>query len=180
MSLSLFEYLLSKHGQVSVTATCFSGDKNNEEETMDILLMGAQSMKAQLMKTLSMRALLYWAILSGFLWSSLTQAHEGHDHAPVSIKSAIEISLKSAKKYSISGSPFAIGKLPSSWALLTDSDASIHENGRGYYVVGLNNPQEGKTLYLKIMLDGAIAGANYSGEFASMSANSSSSAHSGG
>ncbi len=132
------------------------------------------------MKLLSGKMLWCWVILCGFLWSQFALAHEGHDHAPVSIKSALEISLKTVKKYSASTSPFAIGKLPSSWASLTEADARIHENGRGYYVVAVNNMQEAKTLYLKILLDGSIAGANYSGDFAISSSVVVSSAKSGG
>ncbi len=111
--------------------------------------------------------------LCGLIWSQSGTAHEGHDHAPVSMKSAIDIGVDTAKKYSVSESPFGLGKLPASWAGLSDADASIHENGRGYYVVAVKNPQEQKTLYLKIMLDGKIAGANYDGNFFS-SANTSS------
>ncbi|HTF95177.1 MAG TPA: DUF6488 family protein [Cellvibrio sp.] len=120
-----------------------------------------------------------WLIaLCGFMWGQAGIAHEGHDHAPVSMKSAIDIGLKTAKKYSVSESPFGLGKLSASWAGLSDADASIHENGRGYYVVGVKNPQEGKTLYLKIMLDGKISGANYDGNF-TVSSNASSVVNSG-
>ncbi len=118
--------------------------------------------------------------LISFLWSQFALAHEGHEHAPVSIKSALEIGLKMAKKYAASSPPFAVGKLPASWASLTEADASIYENGRGYYVVAINNVQETKTLYLKIQLDGTIAGANFTGNFAESSSASSLSAKSGG
>lgn len=119
---------------------------------------------------------LFWVILVGGLGIQSAGAHEGHDHVPVSLKSALEISLKTVKKYVRTESPFAIGKLPSSWAACTEADASIHENGRGYYVVAVNNPQKSKTLYLKILLDGSIAGANYTGEFVLSSSGASSSA----
>ncbi len=104
------------------------------------------------------------ALFFGFLINSAF-AHEGHDHAPVSMKSAIEIGLQTAAQYTESEPPFAIGKLPGSWAALEKNDASIHENGRGYYVVALNNKQESKTLYIKILLSSEIADANYTGDF---------------
>lgn len=119
-------------------------------------------------------------ILLGVFLSLSALAHEGHDHTPVSLKSALELGLKTAKKYSASTSPFVIGKLSPSWALLTEADTRIHENGRGYYVVAVNNAQEVKTLYLNILLDGTIAGANYTGEFVISSSVASSSVKSGG
>lgn len=101
------------------------------------------------------------------LWVQISMAHEGHDHAPVSMKSAVEIGLKTAAEYTQKPSPFAIGKLPESWASLEQSDAVIHENGRGFYVVALNNKAENKILYIKIRLDSEIEGANFTGEFSS-------------
>ncbi len=132
------------------------------------------------MKRQLINIVLFRVFLISFLWSQFALAHEGHEHAPVSIKSALEIGVKTAKNYAASSSPFAVGKLPASWASLTEADVSIYENGRGYYVVAVNNEQEAKTLYLKILLDGAIAGANYTGNFAASSSVSSISASSGG
>ncbi|WP_039915216.1 DUF6488 family protein [Cellvibrio mixtus] len=106
--------------------------------------------------------------------------HEGHEHGPVSIKSALEISIKTAGRYAGKLSPYEAGKLANSWANLSRDDAKIHENKLGYYVVSLNNPQENKILYIKILLDGSIAGANYSGNFQAVSAPSSSLPVSGG
>lgn len=121
-------------------------------------------------------------VLLGFACCSslIAAAHEGHNHAPVSIKSALEISVQSAKNYSIKASPFVVGQLSASWASLSEQDAQIHENKLGYYVVSLHNPHEQRTLYFKILLDGTVAGANYTGNFATASANSSSVGTSGG
>jgi hypothetical protein len=101
-------------------------------------------------------------------------AHEGHDHAPVSMKSAIEIGLEAAKRYTKMPSPFDVDKLPLSWAQVGEANANIYENGRGYYVVSIVNPAEAKTIYIKIRLDGELIGANYTGDFTNVSANSSS------
>lgn len=122
-----------------------------------------------------MKWLTGWMLwLVGVLLIQVAWAHEGHDHGPVSMKSAIEISLKAVRQYSSSQAPFSLGQLPPSWAQLDEGSASIHENGRGYYVVALNNAQEAKTLYLKVLLDGTVASANYSGLFTPASAVSSS------
>ncbi len=114
------------------------------------------------------------------LWGLAVYGHEGHDHGPVSIKSALEIGIKTAKRYAGKISPYEAGKLSASWANLSGDDAKIHENKLGYYVVSLNNQRENKILYVKILLDGSIAGANYSGDFPVVSAPSSSLPMSGG
>ncbi len=108
------------------------------------------------------------------LMAPIAGAHEGHDHAPVSMKSAIEIGLKAAKRYTKMPSPFDVDKLPLSWTQVGEANANIFENGRGYYVVSIVNPAEAKTIYIKIRLDGDVIGANYTGNFTSLSANSSS------
>lgn len=105
--------------------------------------------------------------------------HEGHEHGPVSIKAALEIGLKTVKNYSAKPSPFEVGQLPASWATLTENDAKIYENKLGYYIVRVDNPQEKQAVYLKVLLDGTVNGANYTGVFAVSSAKSSFSSASG-
>lgn len=112
-------------------------------------------------------------VFFALLMAQAVWAHEGHDHTPVSMKSAIELGLKAAQRYTETPSPFAVGKLPPSWAQVNKANASIFENGRGYYVVAIANPAEEKTLYVKIRLDGDVIGANYTGEFSGVSVNSS-------
>lgn len=111
--------------------------------------------------------------LLGLLMVQVSWAHEGHDHAPVSMKSAIDIALKTTAQYTKKPSSFFNEKLPTSWAMLENSQADIHENGRGYYIVSLHNNVENETLYLKVLLNGDVAGANKSGVFSSTSKNSS-------
>lgn len=121
------------------------------------------------------------SVMFGFscLLALASYGHEGHEHGPVSIKSALEIGLKTVKNYSAKPSPFEVGQLPASWAMLAESDAKIHENKLGYYIVRVDNPQEKQTVYLKVLLDGTVNGANYTGVFAVSSAKSSSSFASG-
>mgnify|MGYP001554369053 CR=1 FL=1 len=109
------------------------------------------------------------------LLALVSYGHEGHEHGPVSIKAALEIGLQTVKNYSARPSPFEVGQLPASWATLTESDAKIHENKLGYYIVRVNNPQEKQTVYLKVLLDGTVNGANYTGVVSFSSVKSSSS-----
>lgn len=122
------------------------------------------------MKSLmNLTCILFTLVIAPVAW-----AHEGHGHAPVSMKSAIGIGLEAAKRYTTMPSPFEVDKLPLSWAQVSEANANIFENGRGYYVVSIVNPAEAKTIYIKIRLDGELIGANYTGDFTSVSANSSS------
>lgn len=118
-------------------------------------------------------------VLSISVWLALSLqsalAHEGHDHGPVSIKSALEIALKTAREYTQSPSPFMGERLAPGWAQLGSADARIHENGRGFYWVVLHNPQERRDLYIKILLDGEIAAATFDEKFLSDSASSNNS-----
>lgn len=106
------------------------------------------------------------------LLSPLLMAHEGHDHTPVNMKKAVEIALATANDYSLKQPPFGLKILDKSWQNLPESAAHIHENGRGYYVVAVTNPH-GKILYVRILLDARVAGANFSGKFDSSGTHSS-------
>lgn len=104
----------------------------------------------------------------------VTQAHEGHEHAPVTMKKAIEIALATARDASINAQPaLGLAQLDQSWRNLPASAAQIYENGRGYYLVSVANPAQAKTLYVRILLDGFVEAANFSGDFVSSSATSS-------
>ncbi|HSX84267.1 MAG TPA: DUF6488 family protein [Cellvibrio sp.] len=114
-------------------------------------------------------------IASVVLWisSPWVQAHEGHDHMPVNMKKAVEIAIATTRAYTLAPPPFDFPQLDQSWRELPESAAQIHENGRGYYVVRVENPVQAKILYLRILLDGNIDGANFSGDVASSAATSS-------
>jgi hypothetical protein len=111
-----------------------------------------------------MKSLARIMVVMGLLMSVVVAAHEGHDHAPVSMKKAVEIALATTNDYSVSPPPFGLQKLDESWRNLPESAARIHENGRGYYVVSVTNPN-GKVLYVLISLDATVSGANFSGQF---------------
>lgn len=104
----------------------------------------------------------------------VTQAHEGHEHAPVTMKKAVEIALATARDASLSAHPgLGLLQLDQSWRNLPASSAQIYENGRGYYLVSVANPAQAKTLYVRILLDGRVDAANFSGDFVSSAATSS-------
>lgn len=106
-------------------------------------------------------AVVLWVLSFGI------QAHEGHDHMPVSMKKAVEIALTTTRAYTDNPPPFDIPQLDQSWSELPESAVQIYENGRGYYLVSVANPARAKILYLRILLDGNVDAANFSGVFAS-------------
>lgn len=97
-------------------------------------------------------------------------AHEGHDHMPVSMKKAVEIALATTQGYTNKIPPFGLPPLDKSWSNLPASAAQIYENGRGYYLVSVANATQAKTLYLRVLLDGRVDAANFSGDFSASSA----------
>lgn len=107
----------------------------------------------------------------------VTQAHEGHEHGSVTMKKAVEIALATARDASINAQPaLGLAQLDRSWRNLPASAAQIYKNGRGYYLVSVANPSQAKTLYVRILLDGRVEAANFSGDFVSSAASSSTSA----
>lgn len=105
---------------------------------------------------------------------SMTFAHEGHDHMPVTMKKAVEIALATAHEASLDeATALALPQLDQSWRNLPQSAAQIYENGRGYYLVRVTNVAQGKMLYVRILLDGRVDAANFSGNFASSATTSS-------
>lgn len=97
------------------------------------------------------------------LWS-LVHAHEGHEHSPVSMKKAVEIALGTVRAAALEPQPkLDLPQLDASWQVLPEGAAQIVENGRGYYWVKVDNPAQAKSLYVRILLDGQVDAANFSG-----------------
>lgn len=91
-------------------------------------------------------------------------AHEGHEHQPVSMKKAVSIALSTAREASLKPQPeLALPQLDASWRELPETAAQIVENGRGYYWVKVDNSEQAKSLYVRILLDGQVDAANFSG-----------------
>lgn len=102
---------------------------------------------------------------------AVVQAHEGHEHGPVTMKKATEIALTTARDASLKAQPaLDLPQLDKSWRNLPESAAQIVENGRGFYWVKIENPAQAKTLYVRIMLNGRVDIANFSGVSTSSSA----------
>lgn len=99
------------------------------------------------------------------IFSGLTLAHEGHNHMPVSMKKASELALAAAAEFTRTKPSFADKPLTESWRDLPQSASTIYENGRGFYMVRVENEKAGKSLYVRVLLDGTIDSTNFSGNF---------------
>ncbi len=101
--------------------------------------------------------------LLALLFLSMANAHQGHDHMPVTMKKAVEIALAAARDASFAAQPaLGLPQLEQSWRDLPVGAAQIVENGRGYYLVRVENPSQTKVLQLKILLDGRVETASVS------------------
>lgn len=110
------------------------------------------------------RAVLSISMAMSVFLSFWVQAHEGHEHAPVSMKRAVEIALATASDASRQPLPaLALPQLEKSWEELPETAAQIVENGRGYYWVKVDNAAQAQSLFVRIQLDGRVDAANFSG-----------------
>ena len=113
------------------------------------------------------------SVLMALFFLPCAHAHEGHDHLPVSMKKAVEIALATTQDYTRNKPPFDVPQLDQSWRDLPADAARIYENKPGYYLVSVKNSAHSKTLHLRILLDGSVDAANFSGNFSSFAATSS-------
>lgn len=82
------------------------------------------------------------------------------------MKKVVDIALETARIASQEAqSELDLQRLDTSWRALPIEAARIYENGRGYYVVSVENPAQSETLYVRILLNGRVDAANFSGEF---------------
>jgi len=93
-----------------------------------------------------------------------TSAHEG-GHGPVSEQQAIIIASNLAGQFVEHDPGLGFGTLSGSWVQLPLSDKRIHKKGDGYYIVGLTNIKEEKSLFILMSISGEVYDANFTGNF---------------
>lgn len=115
---------------------------------------------AALFKRLSTSFVLFITLaLSQMAWS------HGGTHTTVDAKQAVSISQSAASKMSKKNYGLSFGQLPVSWAGVKASDISLKQELKNFFVMAVNNPQEGKTLYVLVGKNGDVYDANFTGEF---------------
>ncbi|MDH5784149.1 MAG: DUF6488 family protein [Chromatiales bacterium] len=98
------------------------------------------------------------------LQASNAFAHAG-GHGPVSEEMARAIALDAANQFSEFDPGLGFGRLGASWQGLSEQSVTIVTRGEGYYIVGVENRAEGKTMYVLMSRSGDIYDANFTGEF---------------
>lgn len=94
----------------------------------------------------------------------LVSAHMG-GHDPVSEKEAIYIASQISEQFIDMDPGLGFGKLNKSWNVIPDENKRIFKKGNGYYIVGIENKREGKTLYILLSILGEVYDANFTGVF---------------
>lgn len=103
-------------------------------------------------------------ILTTVLFSATAFGHGG-SHGPISPEKAQVVATKLANQFTAMDPGLGFGKLPLSWLDLPTTQSSMHKQGKGYYIVKLDNSDEKKSLFVLMAISGEIYDANFSGEF---------------
>ncbi|OUS40516.1 hypothetical protein A9R00_05650 [Oleispira antarctica] len=104
-------------------------------------------------------------IISSVLFSATAFGHGDHSHDPISAEKAQVVATKIANQFTKNDAGLGFGKLPLNWLDLPAEQSSLHKQGKGYYIVKLDNNDENKSLYVLMSNTGEAYDANFSGEF---------------
>jgi len=106
------------------------------------------------------------------LQSTLVFAHGDHEHPVMEPQEAEQAALRVADFFSQRDMGLGFGKLDASWAKLDISAAkvTVHEKKKGYFIVGVTNTGQGKTLFVLLSDSGDVYDANFSGDFPKLNA----------
>lgn len=96
--------------------------------------------------------------------SSSALAHPG-GHGVVNENQAMAIALYAAESLVDFDAGLGFGRLEESWRNLPEEVTRIHARGNGYYIIGVENTYEKKTLFVLMSEGGEVYDANFSGEF---------------
>jgi hypothetical protein len=102
-------------------------------------------------------------LVSLFISSNLL-AHGG-GHAQVTEQKALAIATQIVQGFANIDPQLGFGKVPASWASISNEAATIFQSGDGYYIVKLVNPSDERTLYILMSAEGEVFDANISGKF---------------
>lgn len=91
-------------------------------------------------------------------------SHDG-EHKPVNEGQAVAIALDTAKQFVDFDPGLDFGTLDASWKNATMKDAKMHKKGNGYFIIGILNRDENRTLYVLVSIMGEVYDANFSGDF---------------
>jgi len=93
-----------------------------------------------------------------------TLAHGG-GHAPITDQQAILVATGVVDQFVARDPGLGFGKLGASWKNLPANAKKIKTRKPDYYIVGVTNKKEGKTLFVLMTRSGEVYDANFSGVF---------------
>lgn len=99
------------------------------------------------------------------LLASLAWAHGSHNHSVISIDQAHQVAANISEQFTQKDAGLSFGVLPKSWAKIAPNKITTHKKAQDYYIIALNNDQEGKILYVLMNTQGKVYDANFSGTF---------------
>lgn len=110
------------------------------------------------------RKLIALFALAFLLYAQGSFAHGG-GHGPINPFKAVSIALETTERFTRFNPGLGFGTLDSSWKGLSRDTSKVVTEGKGYYIVSVENKDAGKTLYILMSTLGRIYDANFSGEF---------------
>ena len=113
-----------------------------------------------MIKRIVLSLLLLFSVVHG----NAVMAHGG-SHKPITDQQAKLVATDVVNQFVIRDPGLGFGKLSSSWNNLPDDARKIKARKSDYYIVGVTNKQEGKTLYVLMTREGEVYDANFSGVF---------------
>lgn len=110
-----------------------------------------------------MKKILSVLTLCSAMICSNVSAHS--DHGIISGQAAINIANKSLPQMTFKEFGFEVGKLDTSWKLLTAKDLSVVSVEDSFYVVSANNKETQSTIYFKIANNGQVMDITHKNDF---------------
>ena len=84
---------------------------------------------------------------------------------PITDQQAILVATDIVNQFVARDPGLGFGKLGASWKNLPASAKKIRTKKPGYFIVGITNKKEGKTLYVLMTRSGEVYDANFNGVF---------------
>ncbi|MBB5188865.1 hypothetical protein HNQ57_003162 [Zhongshania antarctica] len=103
-------------------------------------------------------------LLASLFISSNLLAH-GSGHVPVTEQKALVIATQIVQGFANIDPQLGFGKVPASWASISNEAATIFESGDGYRIIKVVNPNEESALYILMSAEGEVYDVNTSGKF---------------
>ena len=92
--------------------------------------------------------------LIAFIRPNVIFAHANHD--VISSETALTIANKSIKQLTFKDLGFEVGKLDTSWTLLTDANFSVKEVLEATFIISATNTSKSEVIYFEIANNGTV------------------------